>query len=75
MDYPKQVMKMKEMLEMGFPEEFLLRAYRSEKQTFAWKMDMTKKNSTILFDTAQFEKYRLGLISIEQKANKLTRVV
>ena len=75
MEYPKQVMRMKELLAMGFPEEFLLKAYRAEKQNFAWKLDMTKKNSPILFDTEQFEKYRIGLISVEQKANKLTRVV
>ena len=75
MEYPKQVMKMRELLAMGFPEEFLLKAYRSEKQNFAWKLDMTKKNSPILFDTEEFEKYRTTLICIEKKSNKITRVV
>ncbi len=60
MNYEKQVMKSTELEKMGFPREFLLYAYRRKGQTYAWKMNPTKKNSTILFDTEAFEKWRLG---------------
>ena len=51
MTFPKQIMRLSELTEMGFPEELLMRAYRSPKQTFASKIDPRKLNSPILFDT------------------------
>ena len=36
---------------------------------------MTKGNSPILFDTKQFEQYRIRLIGLEKKANQISRVV
>jgi hypothetical protein len=59
MQYAKPVMKISELKSMGFPEEYLLFAYRSKGQTFAWKMNPTKSNSPILFDTEGFEKFRI----------------
>ena len=39
MQYPKKVMKLTELVkEMGFPEEYLQRAYRLPTQRFAGKM-------------------------------------
>lgn len=70
MTYAKAVMRISELKRMGFPEEFLLRAYRSANQNFAWKIDTTKSNSPILFDTELFEVYRLKQISIENQINK-----
>ena len=64
-EYPKQIMKMTELTKMGFPEEFLLYAYRNPRQTFAHKMNPTKKNSPIIFDTAGFETWRQKLIKTE----------
>lgn len=75
MDYPKQVMKMSELKGMGFPEEYLMDAYRDQKQTFAWKMDMTKKNSPIVFDTSGLEEYRLKQIKLEREAMKHRQIV
>lgn len=59
MQYAKPVMKMSELKSMGFPEEYLMIAYRSRGQTFAWKMNPAKSNSPILFDTEGFEKFRI----------------
>lgn len=58
MEYPKRVMRISELKEMGFPEETLLCAYRQRGQTFAWKINATKRNSPIVFDTVGFEKWR-----------------
>lgn len=75
MNYPKQIMKITELIGIGFPKEYLMNAYRSKNQTFAWKMDITKKNSPILFDTEGLEAYRKKQISIEQQANRKLRLV
>lgn len=75
MEYTKAVMKMKDLMQMGFPEEFLLSAYRDPRQTFAWKMNPTASNSPILFDTVEFEKYRRAKIELEKKIIKRHEVV
>lgn len=58
MKYPKQVMTVKELREMGFPKEFLLEIYRSRNQKIAWKTGTGGRTSTILFDTEELEKFR-----------------
>ncbi len=57
MQYPKPVMRLSELKKMGFPEEWLMAAYRRHNQNFAWKMS-PKRNSPILFDVDGLEKYR-----------------
>lgn len=66
MEYPKAVMKMGELVKMGFPRSFLDEAYREKGQTFAQKG--AKKNSPIFFDTAMFEKWRLNKLKNENQA-------
>ena len=39
MEFPKPIMRMSELVNMGFPEEYLLRAYRDKNQTFASKIN------------------------------------
>lgn len=59
MNYPKQVMTIKELKAMGFPESWLREVYRNRHQKVAWKMGgEDKPKSTILFDTEELEKYR-----------------
>lgn len=63
MEYPKQVMSIKELKAMGYPEEYLRMIYRSRSinrsHSIAWKMGgEDKPHSTILFDTEALEKYR-----------------
>ena len=38
MKYPKQVMTIKELRAMGFPDEWLRSIYRNRHQNIAWKM-------------------------------------
>lgn len=57
MEYPKEVMRLKDLVTMGFPEDYLLRIYRSRNQKIAWKTG-NKINCPILFDTKELEKYR-----------------
>ena len=59
MKYAKKVMRKSELCEMGFPEEFLDSAYRESNQSFAQKINPYKKNSPIIFDTEEFDKWRL----------------
>lgn len=55
--YPKPIMKMSELRQMGFSEEYLLRVFRTYNQKVAWKAS-NKVNSVILFDTEELEKLR-----------------
>ncbi len=57
MEYPKAIMKMSELKSLGFPQPLLMEAYRDPKQNFATKVDPSKPNSTIIFDTAGFDKW------------------
>ena len=67
-EYPKAVMKKTELEKMGFPEEFLFRAYRVRGQTFAQKLNPAKRNSPIMFDTEGFEKWRMNQLEMENKS-------
>jgi hypothetical protein len=55
--YPKPIMKLSELIEMGFSEEYLMRIFNSHNQRVAWKAS-NKPNSKILFDTEELEKLR-----------------
>lgn len=65
MEYPKQIMKLSELKNMGFPVPLLMEAYRDPKQTFATKIDPAKQNSTIIFDTVGFDKWITKRIKIQ----------
>lgn len=67
MTYPKQIMTIKELQELGFSKEYLKSLYRRKGQTFAWKMDPLRQSSTILFDTEKLEKYIQSCIRLEEK--------
>lgn len=56
MKYDKPIMRMSELVKMGFPRSFLDEAYRERGQDFAQKG--AKKNSPIFFETEKFEKWR-----------------
>lgn len=58
MKYSKPIMSRSELIKMGFPREYLDRAYRSKANNFASKMNPTARNSPILFDTELFEVWR-----------------
>lgn len=66
MEYENAIMSFQELRKLGFPRTYLERAYRNGKNTFAHKIDPTKKNSAILYDTAGFEKWRQGEIRAQR---------
>lgn len=68
MEYPKPIMKLSELMELGFPEDMLLNAYRFKGQRFAQKMTPGKKRSPIIFETEQFEKWRMQQLIAENNA-------
>lgn len=68
MNYPKKVMRKNELMDMGFPEEFLLRASVEKTDRIAWKVNPVKRNSPLLFDTEALEKWRLRQAEIYQKS-------
>ena len=59
MTYPKSVMTLQELIEMGFPEKWLMRIYRIKNNGLAWKAGI-HKNNKILFDVEKLEKVRLS---------------
>lgn len=68
MEYPKRIMKISELIGMGFTRDMLMNAYRVKGQIFAWKMNPGRKTSTILFDTEEFEKWRMKQLRTENAA-------
>lgn len=66
MTYPKQIMKLSELKKMGYPEAFLMRAFRAHGQTFATRLNPFKENSPIIFDTEGLEKWRLSQVRASQ---------
>ena len=67
MTYPKPVMRISELIYMGFSYQYLRRAYGSPGQTFATKVSPLKSNSVILCDTEEFEKWRVQDIENQMK--------
>lgn len=56
MVYPKPIMRLKQLKEMGIPESVLLRIYRTRGQKVAKKISPGKRNSPLIFDTAELDK-------------------
>lgn len=65
MEFPKKIMKMSELKNMGFPIPLLMEAYRDPRQDFATKIDPARPNSTIIFDTGGFDKWITKRIKIQ----------
>ena len=63
MEYPRPIMKKAELQDMGFPRDFLNKAYL--KGGIAWKADPIKRNSPLLFDTQSLEKFRQETMRID----------
>lgn len=75
MKYPRQIMKISDLEQMGFPKEYLLRAYHSRGQTFATKMNPTKPNSPIIFNTEGFDQWMQQEIKAQQAAERRAVIV
>ena len=47
MNYPKDIMTRKALITMGFSEAYLMRAFTTPGQTFAWRENPLNKHSPI----------------------------
>lgn len=59
MTYPKSVMSLRELIDMGFPEKWLMKLYRTKNDGLAWKAGIYKNNK-ILFDVEKLERIRVA---------------
>ena len=59
MTYPKKVMTTKELLEMGFPKQWLKWVSNRHGQKVCWK-DGLKSNCKLYWDTELLEKTRIA---------------
>lgn len=75
MKYPRQIMKISDLEQMGSPKDYLLRAYRSRGQTFATKMNPAKPNSPIIFNTEGFDQWMQQEIKAQQAAERRAVIV
>lgn len=57
MTFPKQIMTIPELMEMGFTRKDLQRYYRKPGQRYAWRKNpASHRNGHIVFDTELLEK-------------------
>ena len=56
MIFPQPIMRLKPLKEMGIPEATLMRIYRTRGQKVAKKITPGKRNSPLIFDTAELDK-------------------
>jgi hypothetical protein len=59
MRYPNQIMRLSELVKMGYSKHFLTELYNTEGQKVAWK-SKPGKNNPIYFDTEELEKIRVA---------------
>lgn len=71
MKFPKALMRKGELIKLGFSEYQLDTAYRSRGQRFAHKLNPSKKNSPIVFDTEKFGEYLEDLARREDEARRV----
>ena len=76
MNYPSDVMTRKALItQMGFSEAYLMRAYSTPGQTFAWRENPLNKHSPIMFDTDGLEKWRLEDCKTQERARTMRTTV
>lgn len=64
MVYPKPIMSRKEMIKLGIPEALLIKVTLEKGQKIAFRPNPASKTSPWLYDTEEFEKYRVNLARI-----------
>ena len=70
MTYPKKIMKISELKKMGFSDKELRAIYRMPGQKVVYKMNPFKRNSHLVIDTEELEKYRISRARASQKQEK-----
>lgn len=75
MEYPKELMRKKELVGMGIPESYIDRAIAAPGQSFAVKINPLKKNSPYILNTKGFEEWRKKDAELQMNARKLSMSV
>ena len=75
MKYSKKVMNRKELMSMGFSETYLMRAFSTPNQTFAWRDNPANRTSPIMFDTDGFEEWRIRDCNMQERARTMRTTV
>ena len=70
MEFPRKIMKISELCEMGFPKEMLMEIFRNPRQNFARKMNPLRRNSLIIFETDGLNKWLNEDIKLQGKGRK-----
>jgi hypothetical protein len=58
MKYPKEIMTLSQLVEMGFNRKELMQIYRTRGQIVAWKGGTGGRTSSIYFSTEELERIR-----------------
>lgn len=76
MNYPSNIMTRKALItQVGFTEAYLMRAFSTPGQTFAWRENPLNKHSPIMFDTDGLEKWRLEDCKTQERARTMRTTV
>ena len=76
MNYPSNIMTRKALItQMGFSETYLMRAFSTPGQTFAWRENPLNKHSPIMFDTEGLEQWRLDDCKMQERARTMRTTV
>ena len=70
MEFPRRIMKISELCEMGFPKEMLMEIFRNPRQNFARKMNPLRRNSHIIFETEGLNNVLNEDIKLQGKGRK-----
>lgn len=68
MIFPQPIMRLKPLTEMGIPEATLMRIYRTRGQKVAKKITPGKRNSPLVFDTAELDKALREEMKVENRS-------
>lgn len=76
MNYPSEIMTRKALIsQMGFTEAYLMRAFSTPGQTFAWRENPMNKHSPILFDTEGLEEWRIKDCQRQERARRTRETI
>ncbi|MDE6052487.1 MAG: hypothetical protein K2G55_01715 [Lachnospiraceae bacterium] len=65
--YPKRIMRLSELIKLGYTREYLMKQYRIKGQRFAKKQNPALRNSPIIFDTELFEQQQQRQQAMENR--------
>ena len=71
MNYPKEIMSRKELIQQGYPPEFLRRVGNTPGQQVAFLLNPANPHSTLMYRTSELEKFIQKEMRAAERAMKL----